>query len=83
MDNVEYCYYGKSEENILIVAQTGCRKTTFIQNIAKNNLLGELKEIFWISKIFLSTEREQNILACFQKHVTIKYPENLDDLTWN
>ena len=53
---VEYSYNGKFEGNILIVGQTGCGKTTFIQNIAKNNLFGELKEIFWISKISLSKE---------------------------
>ena len=42
-------------------------------------MFGELKEIFWISKISLSTEREQNIVACFQKHITFKYLQNLDD----
>ena len=31
----EYSYDGKFEGNILIVGQTGCGRTTFIQNIAK------------------------------------------------
>ena len=61
----EYSYDGKLEGNILIVGQIGCGKTTFIQNIAKNSLFSELKEIFWISKILLSMEREKKISACF------------------
>ena len=64
----EYSYDGKFEGNILIVGQTDCGKTTFIQNIAKNNLFGELKEIFWISKIILSTKREKKISACLNIH---------------
>ena len=79
MDNVEYCYDGKFEGNILIVRQTGCEKTILIQNIAKNDLFGELKEIFWISKISLPTERKENIKSCFKKHVDFKYPQNLND----
>ena len=43
MAHLEYCYDGKFEGNILIVGQTGCGKTTFTQNIAKNSLFGELK----------------------------------------
>ena len=39
---VEYSDDGKFEVNILIVGQIGCGKTTFIQNIAKDNLFGEL-----------------------------------------
>ena len=61
----EYSYDGKLEGNILIVGQIGCGKTTFIQNIAKSSLFSELKEIFWISKILLSMEREKKISACF------------------
>ena len=46
MANVEYCYDGKFEGNILIVRQTGCGKTTLIQNIAKNDLLRGIKRNF-------------------------------------
>ena len=76
MANVEYCYDGKFEGNILVVGQTGCRKTTFIQNIAKIDLFGESKEIFWISKISFSTERE-DIKSCFKKYLDFKYSQNL------
>ena len=78
MANVEYCYDGKFEGNILVVGQMGCRKTTFIQNIAKIDLFGESKEIFWISKISLSTERE-DIKSCFKKYLDFKYPQNLQN----
>ena len=59
MARVEYMYNERFEENILIVGQTGCSKTTFVQNLAKSNLFGELKEIFWVLKISLSSERER------------------------
>ena len=75
----EYSYDGKFEENILIVGQTGCGKTTFIQKIAKNNLFGELKEIFWILEIPLSMEREKDISACFCKNSRFKYSQTVDD----
>ena len=81
---VEYSYDdGKFEGNILLVGQTGCGKTTFIQKIAKNNLFGELKEIFWISKIPLSAEREKiyiekKICICFRKTVRLKYQQTVD-----
>ena len=35
-----------------------------IQNLAKNKT-GKLKDIFWLSKIMLSQDREQNISSCF------------------
>ena len=64
---VHYSYDGKFEGNILIVGQTGCGKTMFIQNLAKNNLFGELNKMFWISKIPLSNEREKTCLPVFKK----------------
>ena len=75
----EYSYGGKFEGNILIVGQTVCGKKTFIQNIAKNNLFGELNEIFWISKIHLSMEKEKNMSVCFFKKLKFKYPQKVDD----
>lgn len=64
---VEYSYDGKFEQNILIVGQTGCVKTTFIQKIGKNNSFDELKIIVWLSKIPFSAQREKNISTCFKK----------------
>lgn len=42
----KYTYAGTFEGNILVVGQTGCGKTTFIQILAKNHMFGDLKEIF-------------------------------------
>ena len=63
----------------MIVGQTGCGKTTFAQNLAKNDLFDELKEIFWISKISLSLEREENIKGCLKKTVNFTYPHSLEN----
>ena len=72
-------YDGKFNENTLIVGQTGCNKTTFIQNLAKNKIFAKLKEIFWLSKIMLSQDREQDISSCFDLKVNFKYPQTLND----
>ena len=39
-----YSYNGKFKRNILIVSQTGCEKTTFIQKLPQK-MFGDLKEI--------------------------------------
>ena len=46
MDEIEYSYDGKFEGNILVVGRTGCGKTTFVQNLGKNNLFGEIHEVY-------------------------------------
>ena len=77
--NVGYCYDGKFEGNILIVGQTGCGKTTFVQELKKMECLAIFKEIYWVSKIPLSLEREKNISDCFKKPVDLRYPNSLED----
>ena len=58
MDNeIKYCFDAKLEVNILVVGRTGCGKTTFAQNLVKNKIFGEIKEVFWLSKITLSRDR--------------------------
>ena len=73
-----YNYNGKFEGNILIVGQTGFGKTTFIQKLAENKIFGDLKEIYWTTKIPLSTQREKNT-SCFQKNVDFKYLQTVDE----
>ena len=34
----KYSFDGKFEGNIIIVGRTGCGKTTFIQNLGKNDI---------------------------------------------
>ena len=69
MDEIKYTYDGKFEGNILIVSRTGCGKTTFVQNLGKNKLFGDMKEVYWISKIELSKDREENIRGCFTNQI--------------
>ena len=65
MEN-EYTYDGKFNENILVVGRTGCGKTTFIQKLGKNQLFGsEVTDVFWVSKIVLSNEREDSMRDSF------------------
>ena len=54
----EFTHDGKFSGNILVVGRTGCGKTTFIQKLGKNKLLGdEITDVFWVSKIILTKER--------------------------
>ena len=77
--NYEYTFDEKFEGNTLIVGQAGYRKTTFIQTLAKNNIFAELKEIYWITKVPLSDQREKNVNSCFNKHVDFKYLQTVDE----
>ena len=80
MDETLYMYNGTFERNILIVGRTECGKTTFFQNLAKNRLFGDIKEVFWISKIEVSRDREENIRNCFPDQVVnFDYPNNVDE----
>ena len=46
MDGASYTYYGKFEGNILSVGRAGCGKTTFVQNLRKNKLFGDIDKVF-------------------------------------
>ena len=76
----EYTYDGKFEGNVLIVRRTGCGKTTFIQKLGQNKMFrNDITQVFWVSKIFLSPEREETIRDCFvDQHVQFGYPNNID-----
>ena len=61
MDEIEHTYDGKFEGNILLVGRTASGKTTFVQNLGKKYLFGDISEVYWISKITLSEERKSAI----------------------
>ena len=42
MDMEGYTYDAKIEGNIVVLGQTACGKTTFVQNLAKNRLYQSL-----------------------------------------
>ena len=80
MDEINYTYDEKFEGNILIVGRTGCGKTTFVQNLRKNKLFGDVKEVYWISKIELSKDRQDNIRDCFTDQIVkFDYPNNVEE----
>ena len=56
-------------------------KTTFIQQLGRNRLLGEeITDVFWVSKIILSKEREDFIRDNFvDQEVHFSYPNDIDD----
>lgn len=66
MEEIKFSYDGRFNGNILVVDRTSCGKTTFVQNLAKNKLFGNIKYIFCVSNIDLSKKREGNIRDCFQ-----------------
>ena len=77
----EYTYDGKFEGNILVVGRTGCGKTTFIQKLGKNKLFGS--EVTDVSKIVLSTEREDFIRESFvEQEVHFSYPHDLGNFNY-
>ena len=80
IDKVDYRYDRKFEGNSLIVRRTSCSKTTFVQNLDKNKLFGDVKEVYWISQIELSKDREKNIRDCFvDQTINFDYPNNVEE----
>ena len=73
---MKYVYDAKFEGNILSVGQKGCAETTFVQSLDKNNMFGNMKEVYWLSKISLIKDREKNINDCSDIEVNIKYQTN-------
>ena len=60
-DEIIYSFDGKFEGNILVLGRAGCGKITFIENLGKNRMFREIKDVMWLSKISLSKDRENNI----------------------
>ena len=66
------------------MGRTGCGKTIFIQQLRKNELFGaEITDVFWVSKIILSSEREDSIRNSFEdQDVHFSYPTDLDEFNY-
>ena len=77
---MNYSFDAKFEGKYLVVGRTGCGKTNFVQNLGKNKMFGEIKEVAWLLKITLSKEREKNVRSCFVDEQTdFRYPNTLED----
>ena len=46
-----FMYDGTVNGNMLVVGQTRCGKTSFIQKVGKNKMFGSIESVDWISKI--------------------------------
>ena len=75
-----YTYHWKFTDNILVLGQTGCGKTIFVQNLKRNKKFGKLESVGWISKITLTKNREEQILSCFRDtKVKFSYLNNFNE----
>ena len=55
-----------------------------VQKLDKSQLFGDISSVFWISKIYLSQEREDNIRESFSNQkVYFNYSENSDDSNYS
>ena len=59
MDEIKCAFDGKFQGNILIVGRTGCGKTTFAQNLGKNELFGDMSTVFWYLKYLLQKKEKK------------------------
>ena len=81
--NENFQYDGTFSDNILVVGQTGCGKTSFVQSLGKKKMFGDrLISVDWVSKINLTKSREDEITECFSyTNVEFHYPDDLQDIT--
>ena len=75
-------YDATFSDNILVLGQTGCGKTSFVQSLGRNKIFGsDLLSMDWVSKINLSKNREDEIRQCFSyTKVEFHYPNDVEDL---
>ena len=75
-------YDATFSNNILVLGQTGCGKTSFVQSLGKNKIFGsDLLSVNWVLKINLLNNREEKIRQCFSyTKVELHYPNDVADL---
>ena len=57
-----FLYDATFTDNNLVLGQTGCGKTRFVQSLSKNKIFGgDLLTVDWVSKINLIKHREDEI----------------------
>ena len=78
MTRNNFMYDGAFNGNMLVVGQTRCGKTSFVQRLGKNKMFGSIDSVDWISNIELSVAREHQIRESFcYASVEFHYPNDL------
>ena len=77
-----FTYDATFPNNTLVVGQTGCGKTSFVQSLGKNKMFGDgLLSVDWVPKINLIKAREDEIKKCFEyTKVEFHHPNDTDEL---
>ena len=75
-------YEATFTNNILVLGQSGCGKTSFVQSLGKNKIFGSnLLSVDWVSKINLIKNGEEEIRQCFTyTNVDFHYPNDVEEL---
>ena len=78
---MNFRYNRTFSNNILVVGQMICGKTSFVQSLGKKRIFGDgLLKVDWISKIYLTKNREDKIKICFKyTHIEFHYPDDMDN----
>ena len=80
MTRNNFMYDGTFNGNILVVGQTRCGKTSFVQRLGENKMFGSIDSVEWISKIELSIAREHQIRESFcYATVEFHYPNDITE----
>ena len=67
--------------NMLVVEQTRCWKNSFVQNLGKNKIFGDILTVDWISKVHLSKNIEHQLRQSFPyASVEFHYPNDIVEL---
>ena len=80
MTRNNFVYEGTFNGNILVVGQTRCRKTSFVQKLGKNKMFRSIDSVDWISKTELSEATEHQIReSFFYASVEFHYPNDVGE----
>ena len=80
MTRNNFMYDGAFNGNMLVVGQTRCGKTSFVQKLRKNKIFGSIESVDWISKIELSAAREHQTRESFSyASVEFHYPNDVGE----
>ena len=78
MTEINFMYDATFNGNVLVVAQTRCGKTSFVQNLGRNKMFCSIDTVDWISKIELFETKEHQIRESFcYASVEFHYPNDV------